>query len=59
MVLVLRLPLQTPGPTVRQPGGLVEQHLPRPELHLVRPPAVVEDVEEPGCLDLLLDVDDG
>ena len=38
---------------------LVQQHLPFLQLDLVRSASVVEDIQEPGSVDLLVEVDDG
>eukprot|EP00640_Fibrocapsa_japonica_P001458 CAMPEP_0113936288 /NCGR_PEP_ID=MMETSP1339-20121228/3229_1 /TAXON_ID=94617 /ORGANISM="Fibrocapsa japonica" /LENGTH=393 /DNA_ID=CAMNT_0000938703 /DNA_START=157 /DNA_END=1338 /DNA_ORIENTATION=+ /assembly_acc=CAM_ASM_000762 len=52
------VPLQGEGAPVLAAGGLVEHHVPRGHRHVVGAAAVVVDVQVPGLLHVLVDVDD-
>ena len=57
--VVVVLSSERAWPAMRQPGRLVPDHLSRGQQHLLAPPVIVLDVERPGLLHLLADVEDG
>ena len=57
--VVVIFPNKRARSTMDCPGRLVPDHLPRGEDDLVAPPVIVLDVERPGLLHLLADVEDG
>ena len=57
--VVVIFPNKRPRSPVDCPGRLVPDHLARGEEDLVAPPVIVLDVERPGLLHLLSDVEDG
>ena len=57
--VVVIFPNKRPRSPMDCPGRLVPDHLPRGEDDLVAPPVIVLDVERPGLLHLLADVEDG
>ena len=57
--VVVIFPNKRPRSPMDCPGRLVPDHLARGEDDLVAPPVIVLDVERPGLLHLLADVEDG
>ena len=57
--VVVIFPNKRPRSSMDCTGRLVPDHLPRGEDDLVAPPVIVLDVERPGLLHLLSDVEDG
>ena len=57
--VVVIFPNKRPRSPVDCPGRLVPDHLARGEDDLVAPPVIVLDVERPGLVHLLADVEDG